>query len=48
MHERLDVEPEGRTDTHNVLSVEFLEDRRLSGVVEATGRQLSIWARGIS
>ena len=34
VHERLDVETQGRADTHDILAIELLEDCGLSSVVQ--------------
>ena len=39
MHKRLDIESESRADAHYIFAVEFLQNRRLPGVVKAAGFQ---------
>lgn len=41
MHKSLDIEPQCGADTHDVLTIELLEDGCLAGVVQTTAHILS-------
>ena len=36
MHESLDVEPKSRADSHDILSIQLLQDSRLPSIIQAT------------
>ena len=37
VHESLDIEPQIRTNGHDIFTIEPLQNRRLSGIIESTG-----------
>ena len=45
MHERLDIEPQGGTNSHDIFAIEPLQNGRLSSIIEPTAqtRDVSGW-----